>query len=123
MVLDRMKAGGEAEEAQTQAQVAGEAHSKRRHEKRLAVSYEEAKAIEVLLLACLPVKAWHASHTGFSSKYQWRHPCFTLVSERKTASVNSVQTRFPIGRTAKGVIMGCRSLPLPRRISVTQTCS
>jgi len=52
MVLDRMKAGGEAEEAQTQAQVAGETHSKRRHEKRLAVSFEEAKAIEVLLGNC-----------------------------------------------------------------------
>ena len=44
-----MMAGGAAEEAQTQAQVAGEAQPKKRHEKRLAVSLEEAKAIEVLL--------------------------------------------------------------------------
>ena len=54
--FDRMKAGGEAGEAQTQAQVAGETQPKKRHEKRLAVSFEEAKAIEVLL-ACLLVKA------------------------------------------------------------------
>ena len=47
--FDRMKAGGEAEDAQTQAQVAGETQPKKRHEKRLAVSFEEAVAIEVLL--------------------------------------------------------------------------
>ena len=50
--------------------MAGETHSKKRHEKRLAVSFEEAKAIEVLLACCL-FMAWRASDTGMSPEFQW----------------------------------------------------